>query len=87
MALSLPGERSVAAAMPNTPLRAIFAWIAKGIADRNRRNALRSLLALDADRLRDLGISREDVHLAMRVASGQTPGMVLNAARARQSRA
>ncbi|KKB76579.1 hypothetical protein VW35_17560 [Devosia soli] len=87
MALSLPGERSVAAAMPTTPVRAFFAWLAKGNADRTRRNALKSLLALDVDRLHDLGITHQDIHAAIRAGNGQTPGMVLNAARARRSRA
>jgi uncharacterized protein YjiS (DUF1127 family) len=87
MALSLPGERSVAAATPTTPLRALFAWIATVNADRTRRTALKSLLELDTDRLRDLGISPADIRQAMNVRSGHTAGMVLNSARARQSRA
>lgn len=85
MALSLPGERSVTAATPTTPLRALFAWIAKGIADRQRRTVLTSLLELDSDRLRDLGLSRADIHEAIRARSGRASTMVLNAARARKA--
>jgi uncharacterized protein YjiS (DUF1127 family) len=87
MALSLPGERSVTAATPTTPIRAMFAWVAKANADRNRRNALKSLLALEDYRLHDLGISRSDIVDAMEAGSGRTSGMILNTARARQSRA
>jgi len=86
MALSLFGERSVAAAMPTTPLRAVFAFFARVNADRTRRNALKSLLALDADRLRDLGLSRTDIHEAMQTRTPRTSAMVLNTARARQAR-
>ena len=86
MALSLPGERSVAAAMPTTPIHAFFRWIAKVNADRARRNALKSLLELDTHRLQDLGISRSDVEMALHSENGRTPGMVLNAARSRNAR-
>jgi len=86
MALSLPGERSVAAAPPKNPVRALFAWIAKFKADRARRTALTSLLELDSERLRDLGISRADIHEAIKARNGRHSGMVLHDARARQSR-
>lgn len=85
MALSLPGERSVTAATPNSPLRALFAWVAKVNADRARRTALQSLLELDSDRLNDLGLSHADIHDAMMVRGGRTATMVLNTARAKRS--
>jgi uncharacterized protein YjiS (DUF1127 family) len=85
MALSLPGERSVAAAMPTTPLRAFIAFVAKVNADRQRRALLKSLLSMEADRLNDLGISRSDIHDAMQARSGRASIMVLNTARARQA--
>lgn len=85
MALSLPGERSVAAATPTTPIRALFAWIAKVNADRQRRTVLKSLLELDSDRLRDLGLSHADIHDAMGAHNARASTMVLNTARARQA--
>jgi uncharacterized protein YjiS (DUF1127 family) len=86
MALSLPGERSVAAGSHVNPIRALVTWFAQAKADRTRRAALKSLLDLDATRLRDLGITAQDVAEAMAARSGRTPGMVLNAARARNAR-
>ena len=61
MALSLPGERSLAAATPVNPLAAFARWIAKAQAARTRRVALSALLELDHARLADLGISRDDI--------------------------
>lgn len=87
MALSLHGERSIAAASHVTPIRALFAWIASANRARARRNALKGLLELDHVRLRDLGITHMDVAEAMSAKPGRTPGMVLNAARARNTRA
>ncbi len=87
MALSLPGERSVAAGSHVTPIRRLFAWIAQVKANRARRTALRGLLDLDTARLKDLGIERADIAEAMTARNGRTPGMVLNAARARNARA
>ena len=86
MALSLPGERSVAAGSHVNPIRALVTWFAQAKADRTRRTALKSLLDLDATRLRDLGITAQDVAEAMVARKGRTPGMVLNAARARNAR-
>lgn len=86
MALSLPGERSVAAAKPAHPIRAFFAFFAKAKANRARRTAIQGLLELDSTRLRDLGISASDIHDAIRADNGRTSGMVLNAARARSAR-
>lgn len=85
MALSLSGERSVAAGSHVHPLRALIAWFAQAKAARARRTALRNLLAMDPARLRDLGITHADIADAMSAASGRTPGMVLNAARARSA--
>lgn len=83
MALSLPGERSVAAATPVNPFAAIARWIAKANAARTRRVALKAMLDLDSSRLTDLGISRDDVLVALRDGSS---GRALNAARSRNSR-
>lgn len=85
MALSLSGERSVPAATPTSPFGALFAWVAKVGADRARRTALKGLLALDADRLNDLGLSHADIHEAMTARGGRSSAMVLNTARARRS--
>ncbi len=84
MALSLFGERSVAAATPLNPLAALGRWIAGVKADRARRVALNALLELDDGRLNDLGISRSDIIDAMHRRRGS--GLVLSAARARNAR-
>jgi uncharacterized protein YjiS (DUF1127 family) len=86
MALSLPGERSVAAGSHVNPISAFFAWIAQRKASRTRRTVLKSLLELDAAHLRDIGLTSQDVAEAMMARDGRTPGMVLNAARARNAR-
>ena len=86
MALSLPGERSIAAGSHASPIRALFAWLARAKANRTRRIALVSLMNLDAALLRDIGIDAQDVAEAMHARDGRTPGMVLNAARARNAR-
>lgn len=85
MALSLPGERSVAAGSHVTPLGAFFAWFAQVKTQRARRTAVRGLLELDHARLKDLGISQADVAEALNARNGRSPGMVLNAARARSA--
>ncbi|KKB84105.1 hypothetical protein VW29_12045 [Devosia limi DSM 17137] len=85
MALSLYGERSVAAATPASPLSALVRWMAKARAERARRVALTALLDLDHDRLDDLGISRSDIVEAMQTR-GRSAGSMLNAARARRAR-
>ena len=84
MALSLPGERSLAAATPANPFAAFARWIAKARAARHRRAALTALLELDHARLNDLGISRYDITAAL--ASNGQAGPMLNAARARNAR-
>jgi len=85
MALSLPGERSLAAATSANPFVAFARWIAKAQAARTRRVALSALLELDHTRLNDLGISRDDVVAAL--ASNGHAGPILNSARARNARA
>jgi uncharacterized protein YjiS (DUF1127 family) len=85
MALSLPGERSLAAATPANPFAAFVRWIAKAKAARARRVALSALLELDHARLNDLGISRNDITAALAAKSHAAP--ILNAARARNARA
>lgn len=87
MALSLPGERSVAAGSHGSPFGAFRAWIAQVSVARARRNALKGLLDLDEARLRDIGVERSDIADAIAARNGRTPGMVLNAARARSARA
>ena len=83
MALSLPGERSIAAATPR-PFAALLRWLGQAKAARARRNALESLLELDHERLDDLGISRADINAAL-LRTGSNPGHVLHAARARNA--
>ena len=85
MALSLSGERSLAAASSANPFAAITRWIVKAQAARTRRVALSALLELDHVRLDDLGISRDDVAAAL--AANARSGSMLNAARARNARA
>lgn len=86
MALSLPGERSVAAGSHARLFGAVFAWIAQAKRNRDRRVALKTLLELDSHRLRDLGIGHADIADAMAASNGRTPGMILNSARARSAR-
>jgi len=85
MALSLPGERSLAAASSANPFVAFARWIAKAQAARTRRVALLALLDLDHTQLSDLGISRDDVAAA--IATPALAGRTLTAARARSARA
>ena len=84
MALSLPGERSLAAATPANPFVAFTRWIAKAQAARTRRTALSELLELDNTRLSDLGISRDDIAAAL--AQPTLSGRTLSSARARNAR-
>lgn len=84
MALSLPGERSLAAATPARPLAAFMRWIAEVKAARTRRVTLEALLELDHARLYDLGISRQDITAAMARKTAATK--TLNTARARNAR-
>jgi uncharacterized protein YjiS (DUF1127 family) len=84
MALSLPGERTPAAATPLNPFAAFTRWIVKAQAARTRRVALSALLDLDHAGLDDLGISRDDVVAA--IAAPVQGGRLLNTARARRAR-
>lgn len=86
MALSLFGERTVAAGSRANPFGALLVWLTQVKANRARRAALLSLLELDSSRLRDLGITPADISEAMSTRTGMTSGMVLNAARARSAR-
>lgn len=86
MALSLPGERSIAAATPANPVRTLVTILAGQVARRRQRKALSSLLELDSSLLRDLGVTRSDILDAMRAEKGRSAGMVLSAARARSAR-
>jgi uncharacterized protein YjiS (DUF1127 family) len=83
MAHSLSGERSIAAATPANPFVAFARWIAKAQVARTRRVALSALLELDHAQLSDMGISREDVAVAL--AEPARAGQTLTAARARSS--
>jgi len=85
MAISLPGERSLAAATPS-PFAAITRWIALTKAARTRRIALMALLDLDQSRLAGLGITRADVTAALSVRKQAGSASLLNAARARNTR-
>ena len=84
MAFSLPGERSLAPATSVRPVAAFARWVAQVKAARTRRAALRAMLDLDADRLNDLGISRQDIVDALGRKTGAA--MTLNTARARNAR-
>lgn len=84
MALSLSGERSLAAATPTKFFAIIARWFAKAQAARTRRTALKSLLDLDHARLSDLGVSRDDIAKALH-GNDKCPEQVLNAARARNA--
>ena len=84
MALSLSGERSIAAAASFSPFAAMTRGIVRLQAAHARRSALKDLLAFDTERLRDLGISRSDVVSAL-AGRGVTGGLSLNTARARNA--
>lgn len=84
MALSLSGERSIAAAAPFNPFAAMARGIVRMQAARARRSALKDLLTFDAERLHDLGILRSDVASAL-AGRGVAGGLSLNTARARNA--
>lgn len=86
MALSLDGERSIAAASSANPIRVVLAFLARRAARLRQRRAVVEMLDLDAARLRDLGVTRADIAEALKAEKGRAPGMVLNAARARAAR-
>ena len=85
MAISLSGERSLAAASSN-PIAALARWIAKAKAAQTRRTALNALLTLDPARLDDLGITRSDIRAALASRNYAGTEYLLNAARARSAR-
>lgn len=85
MAISLSGERSLAAATPS-PIAALTRWIAQAKAARARRNALTALLSLDNARLNDMGLTRADIHTAIAEHKQARGVHALNAARARNAR-
>ncbi|MEO8758156.1 MAG: DUF1127 domain-containing protein [Devosia sp.] len=64
MALGLSGERQSAAASLN-PVHIVATWFAKTRTEWAQRQALTSLLDLDAHRLADLGINRGDLFDAL----------------------
>ena len=67
MALMLSGERPSTAAVTLNPFRLAVTWLGKARAASARRTAFHNLLALDAERLDDLGINRGDLFDAMHV--------------------
>lgn len=81
MALSLPGERPLAAASASHFLSGLAAWSAAVLHARRQRRALAALL--DHDRLDDLGLMRQDLLAALRAPA---PAQVLYAARATRAR-
>ena len=85
MAISLSGERSLAAALPS-PIARLARWIVQAKAARTRRTALKALLALEPGRLDDLGITRADITAALATRPYAGIEHVLNAARARNAR-
>jgi len=84
MALSLSGERPFTAAAPAHPIRALTRWLAAARKAHDRRAALKALLDLDNSHLRDMGISRRDIHAALQ-APAQS-GRLLHGARASSAR-
>jgi uncharacterized protein YjiS (DUF1127 family) len=81
----LSGERPSMAAASWNPLRALANWLAGARAKRARRVALESLLELDAHRLDDLGIHRQDLFEALDSPT-QRPGYKLAQKRAESAR-
>jgi uncharacterized protein YjiS (DUF1127 family) len=70
---------------PQTP--SVSCWhFSPGAPRLRQRRAMVEMLDLDAARLRDLGVTRADIAEALKAEKGRTPGMVLNAARARAAR-
>ena len=84
MALLLSGERPTTAAVTLNPFRLAVTFVGKLRAANARRQAFHNLLALDADRLDDLGINRTDLFEAMH-ATPAGRARVLSERRARNS--
>ena len=61
MALLLSEERSTAGAISFSPLKAIVNWLNNAAQTRRKTAAMRTLLQMDAHRLEDLGLNRQDV--------------------------
>lgn len=66
MAYSLSGERPYAAAWPIAAAVALVRALARRVKAHRQRVALTALLDLEDHRLWDVGISREDLHRALR---------------------
>ena len=65
MAYSLSGERPTSAALPFSPLGALRRVLARALAAQRRKAALNSLMEMDDFRLKDLGLTRTDLALAL----------------------
>lgn len=61
MALLLSEERSTAVTISFSPLKAIVNWLNNAAKTRRKDAAMRTLLQMDAHRLADLGLNRQDV--------------------------
>jgi uncharacterized protein YjiS (DUF1127 family) len=84
MALLLSSERPSTAAATLNPFRIAVAFVGKLRVANARRQAFHNLLALDANRLDDLGINRNDLFEAMQ-AEPHRRSRVLNDSRARRA--
>jgi len=84
MSLLLSGERPSAAAVTLNPLRIAAIWFDKVRAANARRQALHTLLGLDAHRLDDLGINRTDLFDALTVETNRSTRLLADR-RARNS--
>jgi uncharacterized protein YjiS (DUF1127 family) len=85
MAYLLTSERPAAAAMPFRTSNPLARWFAAFRAARTRKLALAELMDMDESRLRDLGITRQDVLIA--VHNRRLSLDTLAAERARNARA
>jgi uncharacterized protein YjiS (DUF1127 family) len=85
MAFLLSSERPAVAAVTLNPFRAFARWAAKARAERAQRVALGSLLEVDAFRLDDLGINRQDLFDALNQSTADA-GRTLSRRRAQKSR-
>lgn len=85
MAYLLSSERPAAAAMPFRSSNPLARWFAAFRAARTRKLALAELMNMDDERLRDLGIARQDVLEA--IYNPHRSLTTLGAARARNARA
>lgn len=81
----LASERPALAAASTNPFLALVNWLAAVRAKRARRVVFASLLDLDAHRLEDLGINRQDLFEALDYPS-QRAGMKLTQRRAESAR-